>query len=234
MDWGNLFGAIGGGLGAGLAGGLFGGGDPYKKANKYWGQIPERTQPFYDPYINAGKDALGKLQGEYGSLLGGRGDLQSQFGQLMNDPTGLINKIGSQYQESPGFQWQMKQGMNAANNAAAAGGMAGSPQHQQNAQEVATGLANQDYQNFLNQGLGLYGQGLQGNLGLYGMGLQGMGGLNQMGYGASDQMARIIADMLSQQGQGAFAGQAAKNQQRGDMFGSLLGAGAKMFGGGFF
>lgn len=232
MDWGNFgIGSALGGLGAGLGTMLGGGGrDPYKQANKYWGQIPGQTQPYYDPYINAGKNALGQLQGEYGNLLGGRQGLQDQYNQLMNDPSGIINKIGGQYQQSPGYQFQMDQAMNAATNAAASGGMAGSPQHQQQAATLASNIANQDYQNYLNQGLGLFGQGLQGNMGMYGAGLAGMGGLNQMGYGASDQMARIIADMLSQQGQGAFAGQAAKNQAKGQMWGNLGGLAGSLAG----
>lgn len=197
--------------------------DPYKEANKQWGQIPGQTQPYYQDYMNAGKNALGQLQGEYGSLIGGRQGLQDQYGQLMNDPTAVMNKIGSQYQQSPGYQYQMDQAMGAANNAAASGGMAGSPQHQQQAATMATGLANQDYNNFMNQGLAQYNQGLQGGANMYGMGVQGMQGINQMGFGANDQMAAIIAQMLGRQGQGAFAGQAGQNQSRGNMFGSLAG-----------
>ena len=240
-------------------GALMGGDDPYKQANKYWGQIPGRTQQYYNPYINAGQNALGSLQGEYGNLLGNRQGLQDQYGrmtgmgqgvmdqygQLMNDPTAVMNKIGSQYQQSPGYQFQMDQAMNAVGNAAAAGGMAGSPQHQQQAATLATGLANQDYHNFLNQGLGLYGQGLQGGAGMFGaglagqqgmynQGLAGQQGINQMGFGANDQMARIIADMLAQQGQGAFAGQAAQNQNKGQMWGNLAGLAGSLFSGGMF
>jgi len=213
-----------GGLGAGF-GALFGGGgdDPYKKGAGYLNQIPGKTSPYYQPYAQAGQGALGQLQGQYGNLLGNYGGIQGQYNQLMNDPNGVMNKIGAGYQKSPGFDWQMNQGMNAANNAAASGGMAGSPQHQQQAATMAEGLANQDYYNYMNKALGLYGTGLQGNQGLYNQGLAGTQGLNQMGFNANDQMARIMADSLSQQGQMAFAGQAAQNQSQGQGWGNMIG-----------
>jgi len=47
-----------------------------------------------------------------------------------NDPDGLYSKLGQGYKESPGYQFKLKQAMMAGDNAAAAGGMAGTPQHQ--------------------------------------------------------------------------------------------------------
>jgi hypothetical protein len=246
-----------GGLASGL-GSLFGGGgqDPFKGANKYWNQIPGATMPFFSPYMQAGQGALGQLQGQYGNLLGNLSGLQGQYGnlagglngvqgqynQLMNDPNAVYNKIASGYQKSPGYDWQLKQGTNAVNNAAAAGGMLGSPEHQQNAATLTQGLANQDFQNYLQQGLGLYNTGLQGNqnLGMFGMqgqqglynqGLNGLQDINHMGYGANDQMARIMADLLSQQGQGSFAGQASQNQSQGQGWGNLFGGLGSIFSG---
>ena len=193
-----------GALGAGLGQLFFGGGDsPYDAASPYINQISNKTSPYYKPYAEAGGNALNQLSGQYGSLI--------------NDPNAKLNQIGAGYQKSPGYDWQMNQGMQAANNAAAAGGMIGSPQHQQNAQTTAQGIANQDYYNYVNHALGLYGTGLQG-----------MSGINQMGYGANDQMARIMADQLSQQGQMAFAGQAAQNQNEGQMWGNIAGGAAQL------
>jgi hypothetical protein len=210
-------------IGAGLAGMFFGGDDPYDKAKQQYGKIPGATAPYYNPYINAGRGALGGLQDQYGKLMGNYPGLQGQYDQLMNDPNAILNKIGSGYHESPGFKWQLGQGMNAANNAAAAGGMAGTPQHQQQAATMAEGLANQDYWNFLSRGLGAYGMGLQGNQNFFNQGLEGQQGLNKMGFDAGDQMARIMADMYGQQGQLGFAGQAAQNQQQGANWGNIFG-----------
>ena len=210
MNWGDLwhgytdtqklgltFGA--GSLGAGL-GSMFGGNgpNPYDKAAQFYNQIPGKVQPFYQPYMQAGQNALGQLQGQYGSLV--------------NDPNATLNKIGAGYQKSPGYDWQLNQGMNAASNAAAAGGLAGSPQHQQQAATMAEGLANQDYYNYLNKALGLYGTGLQG-----------LGGLNTMGFNANEGMAGVIGNALAQQGGLAYQGQLAQNQQQGNQWGDIFG-----------
>lgn len=199
-----------GGLGAGLAG-LLGGGaqNPYDSASQYYNQIPGYLKQYLNPYMQAGQGAMGQLQGQYG--------------QLINDPTAMMNKIGAGYQQSPGFNWQMQQAMGAANNAAAAGGMAGSPQHQQQAQTVATGLANQDYYNYMDKGLSQYG-----------MGLQGLQGINAMGYGASNSMAQGMAGSLMNQGNLAYSGQASQNQAQGQMYGDIFGGlGALASFGGF-
>lgn len=201
------------GLG-GIASGLFGmngggGKNPYDAASGFMNQIPGATNPYYQPYAQAGSDAMHQLQGQYSNLI--------------NDPSAMFNKIASGYQQSPGLKWQMGQGMNAANNAAAAGGMLGSPQHQQQAATMSEGLANQDYWNYMQNALG-------SSQNQYGLGLQGLQGLNNQGFQANDQMARIMADMLSGQGQMAFAGQAAQNQQRGSSMGDLFGGLSSLIG----
>ncbi len=194
-----------GGIGAGLGGLLMGGGkDPYKQASGYFDRIPDTLKPYFQPYINAGQGAMGQLQGQYGNLV--------------NNPSGFLQNLGQNYQQSPGFDWQMKQGMNAANNAAAAGGMAGSPQHQQQAATMAEGLANQDYYNYL-----------QNALGVYGTGLQGLQGLNQMGFGASTGLGENLGNSLMNQGNLAFSGQASRNQAQGSQWGDLLGGLGSLF-----
>lgn len=212
-----------GGLGAGLMGLMGGGSNPYKGASKLMGQIPGATKPYYQPYMNAGANALNQMNDQYSHLLANRSPLQDQYSQLMNDPSAMYNKIAGGYQQSPGFEWEMGQGMNAANNAAAAGGMAGSPEHQQQAATMATGLANKDFNNYMGKAMGLYGQGLEGSQGMYNQGLQGYEGLNKMGYGANDQMASIIADMLSQQSKFKMAGQLGQNQSQGQTWGNIFG-----------
>lgn len=194
------------GMGAGIGGaasglmGLLGGHgpNPYDKASQYMNQIPETLKPYFQPYIERGQRSGNMLEDQYKGLL--------------SDPGAMYNKMGQGYQQSPGFQWQLGQGMNAAENAAAAGGMAGSPQHQQQAATMATGLANQDYNNYMQNVLGMYGQGMQG--------AQGM---NQMGYGASSELGNSMANHLMNQGNMAYANQAAQNQQKTSDWGSLFG-----------
>ena len=105
------------------------------------------------PYIDQG-------QAQYGNL-------NSQYGQLMNDPGGRMNQIGQSYHQSPGFQFALQQALQGAGHAAAAGGMAGSPHHEQQNMGLATNLANQDYNQWLQQALGLYGRGMSGSQSLY-------------------------------------------------------------------
>lgn len=176
---------------------LSGGKNPANAAMPYLDKIPGQTQQYMQPYFDAGKGALPGLQDQYKQLLG--------------DPGAFMNKIGGSYQQSPGFKFAMQQALQGAGNAAAAGGMAGSPQHQQQNMEVATGLANQDYGNWMQNALGLYGQGLSGQQGMAGMGQQ-----------AGQSMADMIAQTLAQQGNLAFQGQAQKNQNQSDLFGNIF------------
>jgi len=179
--------AIGGGIGS-----LFSK-NPADAANKYLNQIPGQTNQYYQPYFEAGKNALPGLQ--------------DQYAKLISDPGARLNEIGSSYHQSPGFQFALNQALGGAGRAAAAGGMAGSPQHEQQNMQLASDIGNQDYYNYLNKALGLYGQGLEGNQNLANQGQQ-----------AGGNMANLIAQQLATQGQQAYEGQAAKNQGWSDVF----------------
>jgi hypothetical protein len=180
---------------------LFGGGsNPADAAQPYLNQIPSTITPYYQPYIDAGQQALPTLMGQYN--------------QLISNPAALMNQMGSSFSASPGYQYNVTQATNAANQAAAAGGMVGSPMEQQQLSTTVSGLANQDYYNYLNHVLGLYGQGMSG-----------MSGINTMGYGASDELAKSLANALMSQANLAYSGQAAQNQAQGGMVGGLIGMG---------
>src|ERR1700761_7078652 len=88
-------------------------GNPANAAQPYFNQINSELPGYYQPYTQGGQWAGQKLQ--------------DQFGNLLKNPGQFVNSVGSNYQQSPGFQFQVGQATNAANNAAAAGGMAGSP-----------------------------------------------------------------------------------------------------------
>ena len=205
-----LFGGAGGALG-----GLFNffnqGKNPADAANKYLNQIPGQVGQYYQPYQQGGLDAYGKLQGEYGNLLGNTGD--------------VYNRLAGGYKQSEGYQNQLREGLGAANAAAAAGGSLGSPAHQEVNQRVGQGLASQDFENYLNHQLGLYGQGLQG-----------LGQQSQQGFDANTGYGNLLGSLLGQQGQYAYAGQAGKNAARGnslgDIFGGLGQGLGSFFGGG--
>lgn len=191
-------------LGAGL-GNLFSDWqNPADSAMGYYNQIPGQLNQYLSPYINAGQQMLPGLQ--------------SQYGMLMNDPSARLNQIGAGYQQSPGLQFSINQGLQGAGHAAAAGGMAGSPQHEQNNMSVATGLANQDYNQYMQNALGLYNTGLSGAQGIYNTGAT-----------AGNNMAEDMSQALMSQGNMAYAGQNAANQHSGGTWGSILGGLGSMF-----
>lgn len=190
---------------AGGFAGLFGKGqkNPADAANQYISKIPGQTQQYYQPYMEAGKGSMSELQNQYKNLLSG--DVQ--------------NKLGESYQQSPGYKFALEEALQSANNAAAAGGMLGIPAHEQQNMAIAKALASQDYDKYL-----------QNQMGLYEMGIQGNQGLNQMGYNANTDYATNIANALAQQAAYAFMGQQGKNQAKqqslGDIFGGIGGAAA--------
>ncbi len=181
---------------------MFGGKNPADSAMPYLNQIPGQTQKYQQPWLQAGQNQLPGLQ--------------DQYSQLMNDPGGRMNKIGESFKESPGFKFAMQQALQGGNHAAAAGGMAGSPQHEQQNMQLATDLGNQEYNNWMKNALGQYDFGLQGSQGMANQGQQ-----------AGQSMADMIAQTLAQQGNLAFNGQQQQNQNKSDMWGNIFkGAGS--------
>lgn len=185
---------------------LFGGGgnSPMDAANQYLNQIPGVGHQGYDPYVNAGLDASGKTKGKYEDL--------------MNDPTGFINKLMEGYKPSEGYQFQKGQLEKELSNTAAAGGVAGTPMDQLNQGEAIQGLLGKDMQQFL-----------QNVFGAFSTGLQGEEGIASRGFDASKNLTDLLGGALNQQGGLAFQDQQQKNKNKNDMwsmFGKALGAGA--------
>jgi hypothetical protein len=180
--------------------------NPANAAMPYLQQIPGTITPYFQPYINAGQSALQTLMQNYN--------------QLLTNPGATINQIGQGYQTQPGYDYAQKSGMNAANAAAAAGGSLGTPEHQQEAAQQSEDIANQFYQQYLNQALGLYGKGLQGEE-----------GINQMGYGASTELAQDLGSNLASEGSLAFQGAQGQNAANGSMVGLAATALGGLLGG---
>jgi len=204
----------GGSLGSGMGGGdssdsgwggiasgifnMFGSQDPSAAGDKYLSGIESGMGKYLNPYIQSGMRAMPQLEGQYN--------------QLINDPSGVMNRIGAGFQQSPGFQFQTDQATGAANRAAAAGGMAGTPQEQQQLASTVNGLAQQDYGNYMNRGMNMYGQGLNG-----------LSHMNDMGFNASNQMSQGFLQQILAQAQNAAMGAANSNSMMGGGIGSLMG-----------
>lgn len=98
----------------------------------------------FAPYLQSGTQGMQA----YNSLLG-----------LGAAPEGFAG-----YQQSPGYQFQLNQGLDAAKSAAAAHGGMGSGATLQALDSYGQGMANQDYQTYLNrlQGVSASGQAAAG------------------------------------------------------------------------
>lgn len=188
---------------------IFGTSSPREAANPYLNQIPGVAHQGYDPYINAGADASGKTK--------------SQYEDLINDPTGFINKIMEGYKPSEGYQFQKEQLQKELSNTAAAGGIAGTPFDQMNQGQAVQKLLSGDMQQFLQNILGRYDKGLAGEE-----------GIAERGYNASGKLTDTLGNALNQQAGFAANDVQQKNKQTQDlwsMFGKALGGAAGAAGG---
>lgn len=175
--------------------------DPYAAADPYLSQIPGQMGGYMDPYIQAGKQGIGTLE--------------EQYNKLLQDPTALMTQIGSRFKASPGYQYNVDEATRAANQAASAGGMAGSPAEQQELAGRVTGMASQDYGRFMDRALNLYGTGLSG-----------WGGLERGGQQASQQMSENMARYLESKAKEKYAQTQTGDEQRGGLVGDITGIGA--------
>ena len=186
---------------------LFGGGkNPADAANQYLSQIPGQLQPYFQPYIAQGQQVNQQLV--------------DQYNQMTQNPGQFYSSLGQNYKQSPGYQFKLQQALNAGTNAAAAGGMAGSPAHQQFAEQTANDIASQDYNDYIKNLLAIFGQGQAGQQ-----------GLQEQGYKAATGYGENIGSLLGQQGQYAFAGQAGKNANQAGLFGNALKLGSSFLPG---
>lgn len=179
-----------------FVGNLFGGNNAGDAASQYYNQIPDALKQYLKPYAEKGNAVYPFLQGQYN--------------QLLNDPTRLLTKLGQAYQQSPGYQFQLNQSLNAGYRASAAKGMLGSPMQQQQAQQTAGQLANQDFNQYLARALGLYGQGLAGEQSIY-----------NTGAGVSTNLGENLANALMSQGNLAYSNATNQNQMNQQLLGML-------------
>lgn len=178
--------------------------NPADDAMPYLDQIPGVGQKYFDPYVQQGQQAGQELGGEYD--------------RMTNDPTGFINEIMKNYAPSQGYQTQSDELRKLLSSTAAAGGISGTPydQHQQG-QEIQK-LLSGDMQQFLQNALGVYGQGIGGKQSFY-----------NKGYDASKELSDLLSQVFGSKAGLAFEGRNAKNQNIADMmnmFAQLLGQGA--------
>lgn len=186
--------------------------DPSKDANKYLNQIPGIGKQYYNPFIQQGQQAGNELQGEYGKLL---------------NPTSFMDSIMKNYKLSPGATYQTEQLGKGIGATAAAGGYAGTPQHETEYGEMAHKIMSGDMQDYLSNALGIYGQGLGGEQNFY-----------NKGYDASSALADLLGGKLSSQSGLAFKADSDRNADRSALMNAIMkafsqGGGASAGGGAF-
>lgn len=146
---------------AGFLSTLFGGGAERDAANKnrsLYQQYGQAGTGFLDAGMTGSRDALATAKGEFAPLsaLYGRGSGLYADSLGVNGASGNANAQAA-YTSSPGYQWQLGQGLDAINRRRAVGGMANSGNADLEALTYGQGLAKQDYGNWQNQ-LGGYDQ----------------------------------------------------------------------------
>lgn len=122
-------------------------------------QMFDQTQQNLQPYMASGGNALSALMSQLG-LSGAGATGTPAAGSPLAMPTYNMPTYGAaQYQSSPGYQFQLQQGLGAVNNAATLGSGVNSGNTLKALQTYGQGVANQDYQqgyqnysqNYLNQ-----------------------------------------------------------------------------------
>lgn len=186
--------------------------NPADAGMPYLEKVPGYVDQYMNPYINMGQEA--------GNIA------QQQYAQMAGDPTQYYNDIYDQYDVSPYAEFQQDQMTEAAGNSAAAGGFAGTESDIQKQSELTNAILSQDWQQYLQQILGIQGMGLNGEQQMY-----------QTGYGASSQALNTNAQNATQEAGMAYGGQQSQNSYNAatanGLMSSLFGAaglGAYLYG----
>jgi hypothetical protein len=164
------------------------------------GRLPTFAQmqkELQEMYGQGREDISGSLRRGIGYempfLRGGTAALGTYLGTLGLGGPGARRQAMQQFQTSPGYQYQLQQGTQAAERAAASRGLMGSGAEQQALQRVGQQLANQQYGSWQNRLASLTGLGAQTGRGMAGQQLQGGTSLAQLGLG----YGRTLADLYS-------------------------------------
>lgn len=191
---------FGSGLG-GFLGGAFGdSGKPYDAAMNQYQDWANKAQKAQNPFLQAGQGAIGNFQ---------------NWLSTMQNPSGFINNLMGQYQQSPWAKYQQQQAMRAGTNAASASGLTGSTPFAQQLQQTSANISNEDMQNWLQNVLGINTQ--------YGAGNQS---LIDTGANAANSLTSLYNDMGKNMAESAYGRQAGENQD----FWNMIGGGAEILG----
>lgn len=192
---------IGSGLG-GLFGGLFGNsGAPYDAAMDQYQQWGKKAQDVQNPFLQAGTGAIPQYQ---------------DWLKGMQDPSGFMNNLMGNYQQSPYAKYLTNQSLRAGQNAASASGLSGSTPFLEQMQQNAGNIASGDMNSWLQKVLGVNNQ--------YG---QGVGNMMNMGQNSANALTNMYGDMGKNMAEQSYNKKAAE----GNDFWNMLGGGAQLAAG---
>lgn len=181
------------------------------QANQIQQQMYDQARSDLTPWRNAGTGAVNYLS----KML-----VPDASGNFTVDPTNALRA-------TPGYNWQMDQGVAARDKGAAARGNVLSGAQQKGLTTFGQGLADTTYQNYLNNLFGLSGSGQTAAT-----------STGQLGSNYANQVGQNYLTMANAQSQNALQQWVAENQARQSGYntmGSLLGAGigvaSNIFGG---
>lgn len=192
------------GVGLGMGGlsslfsGLFGNsGAPYESAMEQYDKYLKQAKDVQNPFYNAGKGAIP----DYQNWLKG-----------MQNPSGFINNLMGQYQESPFAKYQQQQGLRTAQNLGSATGLTGSTPLQLQAQQNSQNISSADMQDWLGRVLGINTE--------YGAGQKS---LVNTGQGSANALTDLLSNYGKSMGELAYGKEAGRQQDQSNIFGGLAG-----------
>lgn len=211
---------------ANLFGGIAGGGD----IQAGFGDIEKQLQAGIGTQQQFLQQALGQLSPfRTAGVTGIQGALSAL--QQEGDPTGFVNQILSQFQQSPAQKAGIQSGLTAVQNRLQAQGLGQSGAEQKSLEQFAQQQTGQQQQQFLQNVLGLQQQRISGLSGLGGMGLQAAGQGAQSIFGTGQNISQLQAAIGQAQAQAEAAKAAQKQQEIGGGLGILGGLGNLITGG---
>lgn len=149
-------------------------------------KVPGILKKYYEPYQQQGMQVDPMLM--------------QQYAQMFSNPGEFFSNMAQGYQESPGYRRSLEQALGAGSNAAAAGGMLGSPLHQEGAMQTARDISSQDFHQYM-----------QNLMQMMGFGGQGLGNFSQRGFQAGTGLGSGLAGLQSERAQYGYGGKAAEN-----------------------
>lgn len=185
---------------------LFHPGRPYEAAQDKFNQQYQQGQSYLNPYNQQGQQAGGSLM--------------DMFSQLQN-PEQLQNQWAQGYQESPYAKQQQQFAQNAGLDSASSQGLLGSSSALQNIQNTSAGIVNQDQQQYMQDLMQKYMQGIGLGENIYGAGA-----------GAAGQQAGNAMNAANANSQFEFGKRQSGSNALQDILGGIGGIGMNYLTGG--